>query len=567
MMSDKKSNQNDIIQNQTPITTHINNYLNQIKYIDPTEEHKIFEANDNLNSYLDDDPSRIGEFRLANNLAYQSLNSQNVEALDIHDNQEKGETNKIKCVDANKNTILDAHKSVNETQIISPSPLNENKNRSAIEIEKEQSPKYCGNKRNRDKTPIKGGKMSKNKFQINHDEEFEDSLFLNDNETNFNYLVEFSMKDDIPTDCTSENERCKKFLDIIEIKVNSLLKVDHSKHLNKVLKSFHKKINIIKENEEKIIEFIKEYANKIRNLINITQKKVKENVEVEENENTNNDIIAFKKENNLSSCNIFQICKKDILNNFPPISKISKDDLNQIIIKDKENTACDNNQKNVKKFKDKNVDSKIINRLINTLAEEFNTKSTNFFITTKKNPKDINGKTALTIKEINKNKSSEVLKFLYSNFIDYICEKEKITNSDENEDAKNLLKINVKDYLNNLMKINEKKEKFINLEKDEITKRQQTNKCREIIYEIIETKNFDGLIHLLITNDFTINKYIRFKNSTEKFVDLIRNLEKYKDFDLDLSENKKNENKKRSGCFEEVSKNFEEHLKMKNNEL
>ena len=48
---------------------------------------------------------------------------------------------------------------------------------------------------------------------------------------------------------------------------------------------------------------------------------------------------------------------------------------------------------------------------------------------------------------------------------------------------------------------------------------------------------------------------------------LIRNLEKYKDFDLDLSENKKNENKKRSGCFEEVSKNFEEHLKKKNNEL
>ena len=168
-----------------------------------------------------------------------------------------------------------------------------NKNRSAIEIEKEQSPKYCGNKRNRDKTPIKGGKMSKNKFQINHDEEFEDSLFLNDNETNFNYLVEFSMKDDIPTDCTSENERCQKFLNIIEIKVNSLLKVDHSKHLNKVLKSFHKKMNIIKENEEKIIEFIKEYANKIRNLINITQEKVKKNTEVEENENTNNDIIAF----------------------------------------------------------------------------------------------------------------------------------------------------------------------------------------------------------------------------------------------------------------------------------
>ena len=78
-------------------------------------------------------------------------------------------------------------------------------------------------------------------------------------------------------------------------------------------------------------------------------------------------------------------------------AKNSKDDLNQNIIKDKENTACDNNQKNVKKFKDKNVDSKIINRLINTLAEEFNTKSTNFFITTKKNPKDINGKTALTI--------------------------------------------------------------------------------------------------------------------------------------------------------------------------
>ena len=293
MMSDKKSNQNDIIQNQTPITTHINNYLNQIKYIDPTEKHKIYEENDNLNSYSDDDLSGISESGLANNLNYQSLNSQNVEALDIHDNQEKGETNKIKCVDANKNTILDAHKSVNETQIISPSSLNENKNRSAIEIEKEQSPKYCGNKRNRDKTPIKGGKMSKNKFQINHDEEFEDSLFLNDNETNFNYLVEFSMKDDIPTDCTSENERCQKFLNIIEIKVNSLLKVDHSKHLNKVLKSFHKKMNIIKENEEKIIEFIKEYANKIRNLINITQEKVKKNTEVEENENTNNDIIAF----------------------------------------------------------------------------------------------------------------------------------------------------------------------------------------------------------------------------------------------------------------------------------
>lgn len=242
----------------------------------------------------------------------------------------------------------------------------------------------------------------------------------------------------------------------------------------------------------------------------------------------------IKKENNLSSCNIFPIDKQDFLNNFPPLSKISKDDLNQKIINGKENITCDNSKKNVKKFKDKNVDSKIINRLINTLAEEFNAKATKFYIKTQKNQKNIKGKTALTIKKINKNNSSEVLKFLESNFIDYIFEKEKIKKSDENEDTKNLLQINremnINDYLINQMEINGKKEKFINLEKDEITKSQQTNKCREIIYEIIKNKNFDGLILLLITNDFTINKYIRFKNSTEKFVDLIRNLEKYKDF-------------------------------------
>jgi hypothetical protein len=134
----------------------------------------------------------------------------------------------------NKNKDFDAQKPENEIQNISTKPL-------------------CGNKRNRDKTKIKEGKSSKKKFKINHDEEFEDSLFLNDNETKFNYLVDLSLKDNITIKETLEIESCKKFLNIIKKEVICLSKVDHSNHLNKTLKSFQKKTNKLQGKEEEEI--------------------------------------------------------------------------------------------------------------------------------------------------------------------------------------------------------------------------------------------------------------------------------------------------------------------------
>ena len=170
------------------------------------------------------------------------------------------------------------------------------------------------------------------------------------------------------------------------------------------------------------------------------------------------------------------------------------------------------------------------------MKEEFNNKAkTMGFLKGKQK-----NKTKLkTIKIINKNNHKEDLDFLKLKFRDIISENEKIDFSKEEKEVQDLLDTKIGDHFLKIMNDEDKKKKFINTEKDNNINHQKSEECRKIIYEIMETKNLDNLILLLMTETFTIGKkgekkYIKFPKSTKEFEAFIKNLKQYKDLNLDL---------------------------------
>ena len=171
------------------------------------------------------------------------------------------------------------------------------------------------------------------------------------------------------------------------------------------------------------------------------------------------------------------------------------------------------------------------------MKEEFNNKAkTMGFLKGKQK-----NKTKLkTIKIINKNNHKEDLDFLKLKFRGVVFENEKIDFSKEEKEVQDLLDTKIGDHFLKIMNDEDKKKKFINTEKDNNINHQKSEECRKIIYEIMETKNLDNLILLLMTKTFTIGKkgekkYIKFPDSTKEFEALIKNLKQYKDLNLDLN--------------------------------
>ena len=123
------------------------------------------------------------------------------------------------------------------------------------------------------------------------------------------------------------------------------------------------------------------------------------------------------------------------------------------------------------------------------------------------------------------------------------------------------MKIN--EYLtSNILKNNNKKKEFIELEREFLTKYYKSNKYREIIYDIIKSKNLDGLLLSLTKKVIKIekSKYIKFPNSQELFEELIKTLENYSKLNFSLSDNEMNEINKSVDNFEKISAKFLDYL-------
>ena len=258
---------------------------------------------------------------------------------------------------------------------------------------------------------------------------------------------------------------------------------------------------------------------------------------------------------------------EDILINYSP--SILRNGDYQLYLQqmdDQEKSDSETKEKTNTKFTDKNINSKIKNRTLDFMIKDFNDKSEKMFITIGKKKKGQIGKITLHIDKIkNNNKYSEDLEFMQTKLKDTISNNEKICY--ESEEVEKLLNMRIIDYLQNIiMKDEIKKKKFIEVEKDKKKQNQKSNKCREIIFEIIKTKNLDGLILLIMTDVIKISfskdkrpKYIKFQKSVEEFEDLIKNLKQYKNLNLDSFVDESVVNKFVQN-FGNISQKFEQHL-------
>ena len=384
----------------------------------------------------------------------------------------------------------------------------------------------------------------------------------------FEKLIELAQKNDISYFVKIMNEPFKEILKPNSQETWSFLEQTPLQYYD----SFFEKIQINKtKNNETKKKFKKKKFNaeaiikSIRYLYDIVKenesKKEKEKEEKEKEETKEAEIEEILNNNLINE-------SEDILINYSP--SILRNGDYQLYLQqmdDQEKSDSETKEKTYTKFTDKNINSKIKNRTLDFMIKDFNDKSEKMFITIGKKKKGQIGKITLHIDKIkNNNKYSEDLTFMQTKLKDTISNNEKIC-YEGGKEVETLLNMRIIDYLQNIiMKDEIKKKKFIEVEKDKKKQNQKSNKCREIIFEIIKTKNLDGLILLIMTDVIKISftkdkrpKYIKFQKSVEVFEDLIKNLKQYEDLNLDSFVDESVVNKFVQN-FGNISQKFEQHL-------
>ena len=431
----------------------------------------------------------------------------------------------------------------------------------------------------------------------------------------FDKIVQFSKKGNIKDFTDLMNSPIKNIIKTEKDEVSSFLDQSPSKYFESVLKVL--KNNRAKIKDDKMKYNIKD-IDRIREIISQLVDIVKT-----EKEKENKKAKAIKHEDiNISSKNCIKFSlPNDNMNNLSDFISPSNNEINNInpmMIIEEEISDYKTKKKKVKKFKDKNINSKIKNRLLLFFMEDFNSKSIIYSLNKinlkkkkegkkeekvegeenveeeeekeeeeeeeeeeekkeeeeeeekeekekkeeeeEKKKKSNKKKIILNIMIENKNEIETDESFLESTFLKIISRNNIIDKEKESDDAKKLLDMNINDYLINEIVNNENKMKeFIDSEYKNLLHNKKSEKCRKIIHDIITKKNLDGLILILITNTIKIepqgkSKYIKFHNSPKLFVELIKNLEEYKDFDLTKDEN--NEIDEKVKYFEKITRDF-----------
>ena len=430
----------------------------------------------------------------------------------------------------------------------------------------------------------------------------------------FDKIVQFSKKGNIKDFTDLMNSPIKNIIKTEKDEVSSFLDQSPSKYFESVLKVLKNNRAKIKDDKMKYnIKDIDRIREIISQLVDIVKtKKEKENKKAK----------AIKlKDINISSKNYIKFSfpngSMNSLSDFISTSNNEINNINPMMIIEEEISDYKTKKKKVKKFKDKNINSKIKNRLLLFFIKDFNSKSIIYSLNKinlkkkkegkkeekvegeenveeeeekeeeeeeeeeeekkeeeeeeeeekekkeeeeEKKKKSNKKKIILNIMIENKNEIKTDESFLNSTFLQIISRNNVIDKENESDDAKKLLDMNINDYLINEIVNNENKMKeFINSEYKILHHNKKSEKCRKIIHDIITKKNLDGLILILITNTIKIepqgkSKYIKFHNSQELFVELIKNLEEYKDFDLTKDE--KNEIDEKVKYFEKITRDF-----------
>ena len=375
----------------------------------------------------------------------------------------------------------------------------------------------------------------------------------------------------------SKNKSIEEFEALIKTKFRVILGKESIKFdgfLNQTLENYIKYIfdsfqnrtilyqNLVDNEDKKAVKIkmrdIDILKRMIKDLSDIKENMEKEKLNgIEENKNTFDNFMNYN----------YQKDSTELLNeNFQIMSANKKSKLNHTMIFNQENTNFET-KKTEQKIKDKNINGKIKKRIVKVFKDEFNSKSKGFFFATetaKENREDKKQKIS-TIEIENKNNIQQDLDFLDLKFLSIILENNEIDFSKESKEIAELLDMEINKYLLKIMADENKKREFIKLEIDERTQNILSNKCKEIIYEIIKKENLDGLLLLLAKNVIKINdhKYITFPNSTDLFAKLIKNLKGYEDLNLGLSENEMNEINEIAKNYEDICQDFKGYLEKK----
>ena len=382
----------------------------------------------------------------------------------------------------------------------------------------------------------------------------------------FHKLVIFSKNKSIEEFEVLMKTKFRVILDKESIKFEGFLNQTLENYIKYIFNSFQNRAilyqNLVDNEDKKAVKIkmrdIDILKRMIKDLSDITENMEKEKLNgIEENKNTFDNFMNYN----------YQKDSTEPLNeNFQIMSANKKSKLNHTMIFNQENTNFET-KKTEQKIKDKNINGKIKKRIVKVFKDEFNSKSKGFFFVTetaKENRED--KKQKISIIEIeNKNNIQQDLKFLDLKFLSIILENNEIDFSKEREEIAELLDMEINNYLLKIMADENKKREFIKLEKDERTQNILSNKCKEIIYEIIKKENLDGLLLLLAKNVIKINdhKYITFPNSTDLFAKLIKNLKGYEDLNLGLSENEMNEINEIAKNYEDICQDFKGYLEKK----
>jgi len=487
-----------------------------------------------------------------------NMNNMNLDTLPqmsiSDDNKKKFELNK--CIISNENSFMyTPQKNMGET-------VSSHEKNGILGI-KRKRPKHHKQKSKNTNTEVNDGNIKENKIKketptkkkddngnIENNANIDDSLGPTEIFNILHKLEALFKKDDKYTNFI-KFLKAKKLEYYFENK-SSIIEIDETKEEN--ISAYNTAVN--KKSVEKKNKAYEEIIRKLIKLIRIiTKPSKKKKGKNTKNENYNGGYLGINNEN------LNELIDQNILNfqnnGKNQLSEIKKD---CIMTSTKENS---NILQNPVKERKENLFYVFKTWVINSFINDFNNINKYYQIKRKKaneenEEKTINEDNINTTKQLKIECEKEFLIKSFEDFVNkgcrkiYLVDPKNIKGKEESDDAEKLMKLTKIKYIKEKLDI----KKF--LKEDEVKKisKYQNEKCRNILKELYANKDLKGLIILNKFLKLDNNGHIRI-NKKDEFKSAIKDLYDNNIFDIDLTEEEKDDIKNRKNILNEI---FEDSL-------
>ena len=487
-----------------------------------------------------------------------NMNNMNLDTLPqmsiSDDNKKKFELNK--CIISNENSFMyTPQKNMGET-------VSSHEKNGILGI-KRKRPKHHKQKSKNTNTEVNDGNIKENKIKKETPTKKKDDNGNIENNANiddslgpteiFNILhkLEALFKKDDKYNNFINFLKAKKLEYYFENK-SSIIEIDETKEEN--ISAYNTAVN--KKSVEKKNKAYEEIIRKLIKLIRIiTKPSKKKKGKNTKNENYNGGYLGINNEN------LNELIDQNILNfqnnGKNQLSEIKKD---CIMTSTKENS---NILQNPVKERKENLFYVFKTWVINSFINDFNNINKYYQIKRKKaneenEEKTINEDNINTTKQLKIECEKEFLIKSFEDFVNkgcrkiYLVDPKNIKGKEESDDAEKLMKLTKIKYIKEKLDI----KKF--LKEDEVKKisKYQNEKCRNILKELYANKDLKGLIILNKFLKLDNNGHIRI-NKKDEFKSAIKDLYDNNIFDIDLTEEEKDDIKNRKNILNEI---FEDSL-------